>query len=57
MVDEVTYNARGGYFVRLLVHGTENSLLNPLNYIDVDMNMLNGSIRKLEYDPFLGEMK
>lgn len=56
-VDEVTHDARGGYFVRLEVHGQEESPMNLLRYIDIDMNTLTGSIRKLEYDPFLGKMK
>ena len=56
-VDEVTHDARGGYFVRLEIHRPEDSNVPGYNYLDVDMNSLDGTIHKLEFDPFLGEMK
>ena len=58
-VDEVTHDARGGYYVRLEIHEPEEPSIGRfcLNYLDIDMNSLDGTIRKLEYDPFLGKLK
>lgn len=52
-VDAVKFTADGGYFLKL--RGKEGSKLHES--FDIDMNKAGDKIRKLNYDPFLGEMK
>lgn len=52
-VDEVKFTADGGYFIKA------SKKEGPLRYdaIEIDMNKAGKYVRKLNYDPFLGEMK
>lgn len=53
LVDEVKFTVNGGYFLRL--RGKEGPKLHEA--FEIDMNKAGDKIRKLQFDPFLGEMK
>lgn len=52
-VDDVKFTVNGGHFLRL--RGKEGPT--PHDAFEIDMNKAGDKIRKLNYDPFLGEMK
>jgi len=52
-VAEVKFTADGGYFLKL----REKEAPRQYDAFEIDMNKAGDRIRKLQFDPFLGEMK